>query len=727
MNKAQSDLVSKVIRKITSLAKKFQLAKRLAFILIILATASAIATYYAITRSSSPFGPDPSAVMGYVLIDLTLLLALAILISRRIFNLLVSRRKEIEGSRLQGRIVLMFSLVSSIPTIIVALFSALFFNYGIQSWFDQRVSTALEESVAVAESYLTEHKEKIKLDAIVMAGDLNRQAYLLKDLDFFTDFISTQTVVRALTEALVIQQGKVIAHSALSFSATLERFPIEIFERADKGEIVLLASDNNDKVRALVKLKDFYDTYLLIGRIVDQKVLNYTESTKGAVNEYQRLKSQISNLQIKFSIIFIAVALLLLLASIWLGIIFASAIAKPISKLVVAAEGIKAGNFSARVKEGPENDEIAILERAFNRMAAQIERQRNDLIEANHQIDARRHFSETVIAGVSAGVIALNIVKKITMINKSALSLLGINQTEAIEKDIKELLPEINELVLLAEHSPEAPAQGEVSLIRGNKKLILLVRVVAEMLESTTKGYVITFDDITALVLAQRTAAWSDVARRIAHEIKNPLTPIHLATERLKRKYSQEVSDSETFIKYTDTISRHVSDITKMVEEFVNFARMPAPIFVTTNLSELIKSIIFSRQCVTSNIEYSLELFSQEAFIECDSGQIGQVLLNLLKNAEESIEVKNPTEGRIKVVLASENNSFTLLIIDNGIGFPKELFERLTEPYTTTKVRGTGLGLAIVKKILDDHNATIEFANNPDGGASVKLTMLAKN
>jgi two-component system nitrogen regulation sensor histidine kinase NtrY len=313
------------------------------------------------------------------------------------------------------------------------------------------------------------------------------------------------------------------------------------------------------------------------------------------------------------------------------------------------------------------------------------------------------------------------------MINKSALSLLGINQTEAIEKDIKELLPEINELVLLAEHSPEAPAQGEVSLIRGNKKLILLVRVVAEMLESTTKGYVITFDDITALVLAQRTAAWSDVARRIAHEIKNPLTPIHLATERLKRKYSQEVSDSETFIKYTDTISRHVSDITKMVEEFVNFARMPAPIFVTTNLSELIKSIIFSRQCVTSNIEYSLELFSQEAFIECDSGQIGQVLLNLLKNAEESIEVKNPTEGRIKVVLASENNSFTLLIIDNGIGFPKELFERLTEPYTTTKVRGTGLGLAIVKKILDDHNATIEFANNPDGGASVKLTMLAKN
>lgn len=721
--------LKKIVGFFAYLNNKYYIVKKLSFILIVASTISAIATYIAITHNSSTFGPDPNLVMGLILIDLILLLSLAIIITKRITTIFFKKQADVKGVGLQGKIVVILCLLISVPTIITAIFSTLFFQYGIQSWFDIRVGTALEESVAVAESYLAEHRETIKSDAISMAIDINNNASLiLQDSKFFNQLVASQAMSRALTEALVVQQNRIIARSLLSFSITLETFPVEMFERASTGEVVLLSDNSHDRVRALVKLQNFYDTYLIVGRILDQKVLDYTENTKGIVTEYRRLKSHISNLQIKFSIIFIAVSLLLLLATICLGIIFTSAIVKPISKLVAAVENVKSGRLSTRVIEHEDGDEINILEKAFNRMTAQLEKQQNALIEANHQIDARRHFSETVLSGVSAGVIALDIDKNVSMINKSAIMLLNINLDLSKDTTILEIFPEIQGLVEIVELNPEEYYQKQISVIRHSREVTLIVRIVAEQFRNATKGYVITFDDITELVLAQRSAAWADVARRVAHEIKNPLTPIHLATERLKKKYEKEVKNEKDFIRYIDMIARHVADISKIVEEFVNFARMPAPMILSSNLTELLQNIIYSRQAIMPNIRYELILPAQDVIINFDPEQIGRAIINLLKNAEESIEnIDKDIQGIIITKLELKPKSVIITIKDNGLGFPAELFSRLTEPYITNKNKGTGLGLAIVKKIIDDHGANIEFFNNNNNGAIVKIIFFKKD
>jgi two-component system nitrogen regulation sensor histidine kinase NtrY len=354
-------------------------------------------------------------------------------------------------------------------------------------------------------------------------------------------------------------------------------------------------------------------------------------------------------------------------------------------------------------------------------MTEKLSYQRHELIEANRQIDAKRHFSETIIAGVSAGIIALNLDRKITMINRTATNLLCVEENEILDHDFTDFCSEMEELRMQAENTPDYPAQGEIQIVRRGRKFILLVRCVAEQIDNAVRGYLITFDDVTALLAAQRSAAWADIARRIAHEIKNPLTPIRLAAERLKRKYSKEVGDEETFNKYATTIVRHVSDIGKIVEEFVQFARMPAPVFSDNNLGEMINNVIFSRQCIGTSIAYYFEDLSEPVIINCDPSQIEQVLLNLFKNAEESIELKSVLVGMINIKLYVKNKYAVISITDNGVGVPPELLDRITEPYVTNKVKGTGLGLAIVKKIIDDHGGVIQFSNLDSGGAHVKI------
>ncbi len=699
------------------------------FILLVAAAiTSGIGTYLAISHSSKRFGPDPYTVLGFLLVDLVLFLILALIVSRKLIGAWMKYHKGMGGTRLQTRIVLMFSLACSIPTIIVTVFSVMFFNIGIESWFDYRVSTAIEESVAVAEAYLSEHKEVIRADVLAMANDLNREAYdLINNPELFHKVVMAQAALRSLTEAVVFQQNKILAQTDLSFSFAFERLPPDIIAQAAKGEVVVLTSDQDDKVRALIKLDNYFDTYLLVGRFVDNKVLAHMETTQGAASEYQRLKSQVYDIQIKFAIIFIIVALLLLLAAIWFGMLFAGGIARPISRMVQATERVKAGDLTARVEEGPKNDEIATLARAFNRMTTQLDRQRSELIDANRQIDARRYFSETVLSGVSAGVIALDRNKKISLVNPSAQLLLRVTAAGWIGKQFEEVLPEMYALLLQAEQSPNHIFQSEITMMREGRRLVLLVRVTVEKRTKEIEGYVVTFDDITALVAAQRSAAWADVARRIAHEIKNPLTPIHLAAERLKRKYSREVKESEMFIKYTDTIIRHVGDIGSIVEEFVDFARMPAPVFASADLVELVRGVVFSQQCIGTGTEYRLEVSSPVIMLYCDASQIIRLVINILKNAEESIEVKHSEhaeetyKGIINITIRAEGEGRCLLTIeDNGRGFPEELLDRLTEPYVTTRIKGTGLGLAIVKKIMEEHNGSLKLSNK-EGWAHVQL------
>lgn len=704
--------------------------RNLALIMTVLAFIAGVCTYIVISRAATPIGIKPGRVLTFLSVDIVLLVALVAVIAKRIYNLWASLRAGSTGSQLQKRILLLFTLVTITPTLIVSVFAGLFFNLGIQTWFNDRVQTAVNESLAVAEAYLAEHKENIRADALAMANDLNQVSGLaLTNPAEFNRIVSTQSALRLLTESIVFQGNRIIAEGRLSFALAFEHVPQDVLDRASKGDVVIMTTDY-DKVRALVRIEGLENTYLLVGRLIDNKVLAHMQHTQGAVNEYNTLKSHLNNLETTFEMVFVVLTLLLLLSSIWYGMAFAARLSKPISGLVLAAERVRSGDFSARVIDNPQQkDELATLSRTFNRMTEQLEAQRGDLILANRSLDERRRFSEAVLAGVSAGVIALDRAKNITLFSRSAMSILSkIDLVIAPEASIADILPGIQELLGNAEDLPGEIAQSTLTLNNNGKTLNLHVRVTVERLDAEIEGFIVTFDDISLLVAAQRNAAWADVARRVAHEIKNPLTPISLAAERLKRKYLKYITeDQDTFIKYTDTIVRHVGDIGKMVEEFVSFARMPQPRFTTEDISSLVKKAVFSAQVAHPAIDYRQHI-PDDITMTCDERQITQVMTNLLKNAAESIEARqaNPAqqagEGAITVRLGCQSGQITLTIEDNGTGFPGGDTQKMLEPYVTTRTKGTGLGLSIVKKIIDDHKGQINIENIPEGGARLTLS-----
>ncbi len=398
--------------------------------------------------------------------------------------------------------------------------------------------------------------------------------------------------------------------------------------------------------------------------------------------------------------------------------------ARPISHLIAAAERVRAGNLAARVPVGQGDEEFASLSRAFNRMTHQLETQRAELVEANRQLDQRRRFTETVLEGVSAGVIGLDHDGRINLPNRSASLLLGSDLDQLIGEPLAEAVPEMAPLIAAAARRPDRLAQSELRLVRGGRTSTLLVRIAAEAAEGDAKGFIVTFDDVTELLSAQRKAAWADVARRIAHEIKNPLTPIQLSAERLKRKYLKEIgNDPETFTTCTDTIIRHVGDIGRMVDEFSSFARMPAPVFRDVDLSELVRQAAFLQRTATPDIAIELDLPPAPLRLSCDSRQVSQAVINLLKNAAESIQARDgdAPPGRIILRGKREEGLVELAVEDNGRGLPQDGRERLTEPYVTTRAKGTGLGLAIVKKIMEDHNGELVLEDREGGGARVVL------
>ncbi|WP_341753710.1 PAS domain-containing sensor histidine kinase [Candidatus Tisiphia endosymbiont of Dioctria rufipes] len=585
--------------------KKYCNSGKLIFVLIIVAIILACSTYYVISIESKSLGPDPSRVIGLILVDLAVFLFLGILLARKFLRDFIDKGERETSSKLQNRIIITFSLIATIPTIIVSVFSAYFFNFGIQSWFDKKISAVLDQSIIVAESYIDEHKLQLRETALSVADDLTEMYYnLIHNPLSFNEALNTEVEMRSLDEAIVFHRptNTVIANTFLSFAISFATIPAHLMKRAEVGEIVEIKSDPK-KIRMLTKLKDHNDIYLLVGRLIDAKIIDHIDKTNGAAEEYYRLKKHISSMQIKFSIVFIFIALLLLLAAISWGMIFATKIVKPIRKLVIATEKVKNGDLTIQVPEDLVNkDEISILSSAFNRMIKQIDHQQRDL------------------------------------------------------------------------------------------------------------------------VIAQRALAWSDVARKVAHEIKNPLTPIHLASERLLRKFSNQVEDKAEFNKYIQMIVRHTDDIKKIVSEFVNFARLPAPIFMDCDLVILIKNMVESRKLINDKILYKFITTDQHIDFICDTTQINQIMVNLLKNAEESIGLTRFQQGVIAVSITKSNHQITITVNDNGVGFQANLIDRATEAYITTRSKGTGLGLAIIKKIAQDHCAILELANKHEGGAIVNIT-----
>ena len=714
-------------------------------VLVLATIASGFATYLALTETP-PFGNDPDTIIWLLNVDLIILLMLVALIARRIVILWSGRKRGLAGSQLHVRLVYTFSMLAAAPAIIMTVFSAFFFHFGVQTWFSERVVTAINESQAVAQAYLEEHRQIIRADTLAMAHDLDRQAAFLLDNDVaFEKVIQTQSMLRNLSEAIVFDRaGRIHARSGLTFALEFEEVPQYALNQAEDGEVVVMTGGNDDRVRALVKLNNMVDTFLFVGRMVDPKVLSHVAATRQASEDYADLQSRYSDLQITVTMIFVVVGLVLLLVAIWFGLILARQLVTPISTLITTADRVRGGDLAARVPDESTIEEFDYLARSFNRMTKQIQEQQNELIEANRQLDRRRLLIETVLEGVSSGVIGVDARDEINLANNSASKLLGLDENQIVGSSIKIVIPEIGDLLEQAHKRPDKTTQAEIPIEqKDGARKTFLVRIAIEMVGDEDTGAILTFDDITDLQSAQRKAAWADVARRIAHEIKNPLTPIQLSAERLKRKYLKQIHDDpETFSQCTDTIIKHVGDIGRMVNEFSSFARMPEPVMKREELAAHVDETLILHRQAHPEIEFSLTGFEdQKVFAQMDSQQIRQALNNLLQNAVDSVHSKLESEerkngkGRIDIMIAAYGkDEIAIAVTDNGLGLPKgENPVRLTEPYVTHKPKGTGLGLAIVKKIMEDHKGSV-FLGVPEwlralaewedlGGASVVLIL----
>ncbi len=724
-------------RRIVRWSRGRHLSTLAGILLIIAAIAAGAATYAALTETL-PVAIDQNTLMLLLTLDGVLLLLLGAVVARRIVALWAERRQGLAASRLHMRLVAVFSILAVAPAIIMAIFSALFFYVGLQSWFSDRVRLVVDESLAVAEGYLKEHQQTLSRDAEVMRNDLARLPLnIYWDPPRFRQYFQSQALMRNVTEAVIFDgTGQVTAVFGLGFAFDFTTVHAEDLERSRKGEVVLIVSEGGNRVNAIVLLDQDFDRFLFIGRPVESRVLEHMDVTQSAVQEYRHMEEQRFTLQTRMAVIFVGVAVLLLLAAIWLGLNFATYLVAPISALIAAAERIRAGDLTARVPDSglePE-DELVSLSRAFNRMTSQLESQRSELVEANRQLDLRRRFTEAVLAGVSAGVLGLDQHGRINLPNLSAANLLAVGDPSSlIGRDLLEVVPELDELMGNIRRRGGKQVEGQVQIRRGGQQKTLLVRVAAEVVGGEVKGYVVTFDDVSELMSAQRKAAWADVARRIAHEIKNPLTPIQLSAERLRRKYLKEItSDPDTFKAMTDTIVRHVDDIGRMVDEFSAFARMPQPVMKPTAMQDLTRQSVLLQASAYPAIKFTCDMPDAPLVVTCDSRQLGQALTNLLKNAGEAIEGRledtppgaERLPGEITARIRVEDERVLLAVEDNGKGLPQsEERDRLTEPYVTTRAKGTGLGLAIVKKIMEDHGGAILLEDRPGGGARVTLVL----
>lgn len=642
---------------------------------------------------------------------------------------------RIARATLKKKIFLLIGGVAIIPMVLIALLALSYYYLGIEKLFHEKISSTVTSTVKVAELYLNEHKENIRADVLSIASGVYKNHFVLNENpELYNEFLDKQAELRDIADAIIFTPDKILGKTALSFALAFSTFPAEQLAKAENGEVVILEDNLEDRVRAFIKLDHYMDTYLMVSRYIDKDIINHIKSTQGSASHYQALLQEIDTTRIKLEIAFVIISILLCVGAIALANKMANIIARPINQLVEATEHIKLGNYDIRVPQSDiAKDETAILARAFNSMTQKIDQQTSELISARDIIDERRRFIETVLKELSSGVLVLDAEGKISLCNQAALKLLNISEEEAINVPFSKLLNEIEHLLTKAVQSPNALLQEEIIIERDDRKIYLFFSIVSEIdIQNNLVRYIITFDDMSKLVAAQRSAAWADVARRIAHEIKNPLTPITLAAEQLKRKYLKQIEqDAETFARYINTIIRHVDDIGAIVEEFVLFAKIPSPKLAKINLYSIVQEVVFSQKNVHPKIEYFIDIEKDRWYASCDRAQITQVFINLLKNAAEAINMKAATvdfKGRIQVICHQHitQGLVTVEVVDNGCGISSEVLDRIAEPYVTTKATGTGLGLSIVKKIIGDHGGTLSF-NNTEEGTVVSFTLQLHN
>ncbi len=692
-----------------------------------LATLASVVITYLTFSGLTPFGAERNTLLMLLGADLAIVLSVAAVIAWRLIRIWRAGRRGEVASKLHVRMVTLFSAVAIIPAIIVAIFSGVTTTISMNALLGEPVPTAMENSATMARYYVDQQVNLLKEDLSAMATSLNNTAPLVNDNPkLFTDFIKAQTQGRQLSSAYLINgKGELMIFAESGDAPEFTLPDSTIMEQANLGKITIFTDyAKNSQITGILKLPAFDDGYLIISRRTEQRVLDHLAQMKEFIVSIDEIEANRYFIELIFVLTYIAIALLVLLGAIWLGRRAATNLVAPISELVAATEKVSEGDLKTRVDTSTSDDEIGMLGQTFNRMTGQLQTQRDDLINANTQLEKRRHFTETVLAGVSSGVLGLDSHNRITIANRSAAHLLGRTEDNLIGKQMNEIIPEISALVDRAKEHGVEFTQEHLTLTLDGQTRNLNVQVTGDLLEGQRFGsLVVTFDDITKLVSAQRTAAWADVARRIAHEIKNPLTPIQLSAERLKRKYIKEVvSDPSVFEQCTDTIIRQVKDIGRMVDEFSSFAKMPAPVMREEDLTDLIKRTVFPQRVANPDIDYRLSLPDDPIVTECDGRLIAQALTNLLKNASEAIAARNEsakkdgadaTPGHIDVLLIHEGKCLKICVDDNGCGLPQHGREHLTEPYITTRAKGTGLGLAIVKKIMEDHRGELVLGDAP--------------
>ena len=696
---------------------------RLAYLSIIFTLIMGAVTAYALTRVDYLSG-DTDLLVWLVAIDALALVGLGALVGRQVWRLWRERRQRLAGHQLHWRLAILFGGVTTLPAVIVTLFALFVVDFSLRGWFAERISTAINESVRVAESYFDEHARSISGEVLTMANDINREAYRLAgEGNLMGRYLSDQAALRNLSDAIIFDgSGQVLAKSRFAFAVTFANLETSWVEKARNGEVVILRADETNKLRAVVKLTSYVDAYLLVGRFIDAKVLEAMDRSRLAASDYQQLGFQQLDIQVSFAVLFGIILLLILIAALWVGLNLATAIVGPLGSVIQVAEQVRAGNLSERVPADIELEEIGRLGASLNRMLDELVRSREQLVQANAQLDQRREFTEAVLGGVSSGVIGLDKTGTVTLPNAAARTLLGKRDTELIGRKLADIVPEFSRLLSIVNQKRRRFAEEQIMLVAADKPMTLRARIVAEMIEGRVIGYVVTFDDVTSLLNAQRKAAWSDIARRIAHEIKNPLTPIQLASERLRKKYRPtKAEDAAKFEEYVEIIGRQVGDIGRMVDEFSAFARMPQPKMEHASLIEIAsgQTALFADNKAV--ITLSVDNADEPYMTLCDPGLVRQALTNLLQNAIDSLDDHHVDTPQIELGLATDQAGIRLTVTDNGPGFPEMDLAKLLEPYVTTRQTGTGLGLAIVSKIMEDHGGELQLGRAASGGAVVTL------
>jgi two-component system nitrogen regulation sensor histidine kinase NtrY len=700
-------------------SKGSSLRRWLAPFAVAIALLSAFLTFVVLT-GLTPIEATREVVYSFLLINAATILLLVGIIVREVWQVVQARRRGRAAARLHVQIVSLFSVIAVLPAVLVAIVANITIDRGLDRLFSGPTREVIQNSLIVANAYLHEHAQAIRGDILGMANDIaNARPLFDQDRGTFRRLLTASAASRNLPGAMLIDQDRNILETAQTGIAQAFTTPApEFLSGVDETEPQIAVFIEANYVAAVIRLRAFNDTFLYVARLLDPRVVAQLRQTQASVAEYAQMESRKLGIQVAFALMFAVIALTILMASVLIGLNFANWLVAPIRRLMGAANIVSTGDLHVQVPVHKSEGDLAQLGETFNKMTQELRTQRDELVGASELIDSRRRFIEAVLSSASAGIIGVDAAGNVGILNRSAEKLIGHAESETLDHPLSDVLPELDDMMKTAREGTQRLVQGQITILRDGHERNLSVRVSAEQTSQSRDSYIITLDDITDLVSAQRTSAWGDVARRIAHEIKNPLTPIQLSAERIRRKFGKVITeDKAIFEQCTDTIVRQVDDIRRMVDEFSRFARMPKPVMEGEDVADTVRQAVFLMRVGNPEIDFEAEIKDDPMRAQFDRRLISQALTNIIKNATEAIEAVPAEElgkGRIEVVAGIEGDDIVIDVIDNGIGLPKVARARLLEPYVTTRSKGTGLGLAIVGRVLEDHGGKIELHDAAD-------------